>query len=465
MDLSIKDINQLYENLILTKEEGLTVYVLSKKVEQKEISKYFSYQDIEQAINEATQIEVGATPQTERILKTLLHYFVEHPINQRYKYMLTDYAIKFVKLIDNKLNSPYRKFPLRRTFQRYADFKIETIHDINDFKSWYEQGFHYTSQQTILDHLEALKDEVNSSIQELNAILNEDFDSAAEIAEKFSIIFKGIGEKSEEIEDTLKLGSTLLEEINKVTGSFYRKIELFKHPETETEQAEFDQLQSAYDDAVKIKNAVADFFQQVDERLEQLTGKALFASTQLKNLQDNFRNQSKVRINVKRLLEFTLKEASYTKDGLTLPETFPLKRIPHESFRFIGVPYYDSFGTKKNYIIPPQIDVQYAKKEGLRVKKELFHQEQTAKLVRHYKTLLQQQKELDFTDHFQQILATESDPEIAMNVGFELFQYANSSPEYEINISREFPLENENLQILTWKMKILQVQGNRPLSS
>lgn len=465
MRLTIQEINQFYENLVLTKEEGLTIYILNRKVEQKEISRYFSYRDIEQAIKEATEFEVGPTPQTERVLKTLLHYFIEHPSNQRYKYMLTDYAVKFVKLIDNKLNSPFRKFPLRRTFQRYADFKAESIYDINDFKSWYEQGFHYTSQQTILDHLEALKDEVNSSIQQLNTILNEDFESAAEVADRFSMVFKGIGEKSEEIEDTLRLGNALLQEVNKVTDSFYKKVEEFKHPETETEQAEFDSLQSSYDAAVKIKSAVADFFQLVDERLEHLTGKALFASTQLKNLQDNFRNQSRIRINIKRLLEFTLNEASYSKDGPILPEAFPRKEIPHESFRFIEVPYYDSFGIRQNHIVPPHVDIEYAKREGLRVKKELFRQEQTAKLVRQYKGLLQEKKVLDFTKHFHQILTTENDPEIAMNVGFELFQYANSNPKYEIEIRKNFPTANETLQILTWKMKILQIQENHPSSS
>ncbi len=456
MSQLLKNVNELYKNLILTKEQGMIIFVLHKKVKNKEIPRYFSYRDIERAISEANANEPGALPQTERILKVLLYYFIEHPPRQRNKFMLTDYAVKFIELIRDKLDSPYKRFPLRKTFEQYAQFSADSIENINDLRGWYERSFHKATKQTVLDHLDALKDEVNASISELNSILNQDFEKAIEIAEKFTTVFNRIGEKTEEIKDTLRLENVLDQEIQTVVDMYYKRLESYKHPESETEKQEFYSIKSEYEEALLIKKSVSDFFLRVDERLAQLTEKALFASSQLKNLQNNFRNHSRFRIHLKRFLEFTLKEAVYTKDGSALPEKFPRKSIPHEEFKIINVPYYDSFITQQNEVIPAVIDEEYAKQENLKVERELLRQENSAKLVKEYKNIIREQKELDFTDHFYKILREEEDAEIALNVGFELFQFANNHPDYKINIRKELPSERNIENILTWRMKILQ---------
>lgn len=460
-----QDINQLYSTLILSKTEGLTVYVLSQKIDRKEIPQHFAQRDIEQAIKEATELEPGGQPQTEKIIRVLLYYFIEHPLHKRYEYMLTDYAQKFVRLIKHKLDNPYKKFPLRKTFDRFAKFKAEGIHSIIDFRSWHELQFHETSRQTILDHLEALKDDVNSSIQRLNAILKDDSDSAMEMVGSFTTVFNQITAKSDQIKDTLRLGSVLEQEVEKVVTSFYEILDALDIPQNEEEEKEREERKNDYQEAFSIKESVSDFFQSVDDRLDLLTSKTLYASTQLKSLQDNFRNHSQFRINIKKFLRFTLEEAEHSKNGPYLPAAFPLKKIPVETFLFVHVPYYESFGTNPNYVIIPQENEEYAKRENSKVLAELNKQESTAKLVKKYKTLLSEVRELDFTDHFYKILATENDSEIAMNVGFELFQFANSHPEYKIKIRRELSAENMQKEILTWNMKIMQNQKPTPLNS
>ncbi len=457
MDRLFLDINQLYSTIIPSKTGGLTVYILAQKINRNEIAKHFSYRDIEQAVKEASELEPGQ-PRTENILRALLPYFLEHPPHKKYEYMLTDYAGKFVRLITHKLDNPYKKFPLRKTFRRFANFKAEAIHSITEFTSWHELQFHETSRQTILDHLEALKDEVNASIQKLNEILTDDRDNATEIVENFTTIFNQITAKSEEIRDTLLLGATLEQEVEKVVTTLYERIDALGIPQNEEEQKEREERIKEYDEAQRIKDSVIDFFQSIDDRLAMLTSKALYASTQLQSLQNNFRNQSKFRLNVKKLLRFTLEQAQYSKDGMLLPQAFPRKKIPVETFQFVHVPYYESFGTTPNYVITPQQNEEYAQREKAKVLVELNKQENTARLVGKYKILLAEVKELDFTDHFYQILASENDPEIAMNVGFELFQYANSHPEYKLSIRRELPTENMQKEILTWNMKIIQDQ-------
>ena len=92
-------------------------------------------------------------------------------------------------------------------------------------------------------------------------------------------------------------------------------------------------------------------------------------------------------------MEFTLTEAAFTKDGPTLPEKFTRKSIPHEEFKFIHVPYHDSFITVQNEVIPAVIDDVYAKQENLKVERELLRQENSAKLVNKYKNIIREQKE------------------------------------------------------------------------
>ena len=81
---------------------------------------------------------------------------------------------KFIDLIHKKLHSPLKHFPLKKTFQKYADFKASEIETIADFELWYDLQFHNNSKQTIIDHLEALKDVVNSSISRLNDLLKNE---------------------------------------------------------------------------------------------------------------------------------------------------------------------------------------------------------------------------------------------------------------------------------------------------
>lgn len=436
----------------------MVIYLLDSKIKAGKLSKHFTYSDIEKCIVESSKIEVGATPQTEKIVRSLLHFFIEHPPNEELKFALTDYSKKFIDLIDKKLHSPLKNFPLKKTFKKFKKFKASEIKSLEDFEIWHRLEFSIAGKQTIIDHLEALKDVVKTSINRLNNLLKAQSEDLVTLTKEFALVFEEISNKSEEIKYTLRLGNTLSIEIEHVTDYFYHKIEVFKHPENEEERLEFEQFNTDYSQAVKIKNDVIDFFKDVDYRLKQLMNRSLYANNQLRNLQNNFRNQSRVRLNLKRLLKFTVEQANYSKDEIVkLPELFPRKVLPIERFKFIEVPYYDSFGIKKNEIIPAYYDKEHAKKEQDKVQKDLQRQENAARLFREYRALLETEKELDFTEHFYKILEEENDSEIALSVGFDLFQYANRNPRYTIDIQRELSEVSASKDILIWKMKIHQV--------
>ena len=127
----------------------------------------------------------GATPQIEKILKDLLHYFIKKPPETVSKYYLSDYAERFIQLLETKIDSPYRNFPLKKNFEKYFAIEFEEIEDFEELNRWFKQGFHDTSKRVILDHIESLQDEVESSIKKLNEILYSDELQAIEMVRLF----------------------------------------------------------------------------------------------------------------------------------------------------------------------------------------------------------------------------------------------------------------------------------------
>ncbi len=431
--------------------------MLHKRIINRQVNKHFTYKDIERCIKEAALMESGVVPHTDAIVDGLLKYYLEHPREERFKYALTDFALKFVKLLDNKLYSPYAKFPLRDTFKKLADFKSAEIKSIDDFNRWYEFNFEGNSGTVIIDHLEALKDYVNKAIDELNVYINQDQDSALKTAENVSILFEKITAKSEEIKDTLLISNSLDEEIEKVVNYFLRKKNSLPDNKTPKQKEAHKILREEYDRAVEIKKKVDDFFVEVEYKLGQLLDRSAYASTQLITVQDNFKNKSAVRINIKRLLKFTLEQAKFSKkEGFLLPEHFPIKSVVSERFKHIGLVYYEEFGLQKSYVIEPKTNEAHLKSQVLKLDTELKRQENTAKWVNLFKKQLQKEREIDFSNHFYDIALKENDTLIALKVGFELVEFARHNKEYEIKIDREIPESSLSQNIALWKMKIIK---------
>lgn len=431
--------------------------MLHKRIINRQVNKHFTYKDIERCIKEAALMESGVVPHTDAIVDGLLKYYLEHPREERFKYALTDFALKFVKLLDNKLYSPYAKFPLRDTFKKLADFKSAEIKSIDDFNRWYEFNFEGNSGTVIIDHLEALKDYVNKAIDELNVYINQDQDSALKTAENVSILFEKITAKSEEIKDTLLISNSLDEEIEKVVNYFLRKKNSLPDNKTPKQKEAHKILREEYDRAVEIKKKVDDFFVEVEYKLGQLLDRSAYASTQLITVQDNFKNKSAVRINIKRLLKFTLEQAKFSKkEGFLLPEQFPIKSVVSERFKHIGLVYYEEFGLQKSYVIEPKTNEAHLKSQVLKLDTELTRQENTAKWVNLFKKQLRKGREIDFNKHFYDIALKENDTLIALKVGFELVEFARHNKEYEIKIDREIPESSLSQNIALWKMKIIK---------
>ncbi|QBZ98875.1 hypothetical protein [Flavobacterium sangjuense] len=455
MNQNLQNILQSYDILLPSKEDGMIIFMLDQKIKEQEIAEQFSYNDFKQTVKELAEFALGAVPHSEAILKNLLNNFIERPPDQKHTYKLTEYAMKFISLVDQKLNNPYRKFPLRESFEKYTNFQAKDIQIIDQFESWFQQGFNNTTKQNIIDHLEALKDDVNQSIRELNQLLYEENSDILQTISKFTEIFKGLTEKTEEIRDTLRLGNNLEREIDKVVTHFYDISDNVDRI-TPDIQSQYKQLLQDYNKSVSIHKEVRNFFIVIDSKIGQLREKIVFASNKLNDLQHNFRYQSNYKINIKRFMELVLSECQYHKEGPILPVEFPIKTIPSESFKYTAVPYVETFFPIKKMVQNVSVDGPYQQSEKEKIEKEISQQQRITALVSHYKELLSKEKEMDFTQQFHLILERDQDIEIALNVSYELLIFAHHSDEYRLVIDPKLLKESTKTKIYSWQTNIIQ---------
>lgn len=449
-------IAESYHQLIPSIEEGLLIISLYDKIKTGEIDLNFSNKDIQRTIEETAQYLPPNTniPNKERLLKNLLTYFIERPVEQKNLYTLTEYARKFVLLLQHKLDSPYRQFPLRESFKRYTNFSAADIKQINQFESWFNQGFQATTRENVFDHLEELKNQVTEAISRLNKLLyTTDIDPIAVVSE-FSVVFSDLAEKADEIRDTLRLGNNLQYEIDLVVSYFYEKTQEYGTPITEAEKAEFNELHYAFSRASDIKEEILSFFNIIDNKLGQLRERIQYASTKLNELQDYLRYQSQFRHNLRRLFEYIMEHSEVQKSELSFPENFSKKYIVQEKFRLSIMPDLDNNPSQSNLVIQIPEDKEYHRSEMLLIEAELTRQQRTAVLVDELKNTLENNEVMDLNKEFYEILEHENDEETAIQVVYEIVQYAHDTKQFQLLIDRKVNKQYYNKPIITWTTNI-----------
>ena len=101
----------------------------------------FEEVDLERAINNANNFFPDKNHRIENVIQKLLNAYIENPPSDKYKYILTPHANRFIEFLGKKLFNEHTHFPLRKTFQDYGLFKADRINGVRDFESWFE--FHF----------------------------------------------------------------------------------------------------------------------------------------------------------------------------------------------------------------------------------------------------------------------------------------------------------------------------------
>ena len=180
-----EDLFDKYDQLIPAKfNGGLLVIELYQKIRSKALGRHFTSGDIKYILENIAVREDGVVPQSEKVIKNLLHYFLRNVPGEPGKYYLTDHAESMVELMIRKLNNPYKDFQLKANFEKYFSIRINEIKTIDDMERRFGREFVSGHKRILNDHLETLEDKLEKSYESLNTILQSSEDSATENGQK-----------------------------------------------------------------------------------------------------------------------------------------------------------------------------------------------------------------------------------------------------------------------------------------
>lgn len=440
-----KDLYNKYDLLLPSKfDGGYLIIALYEKIKNGEIEEYFTQRDVTDILIEiSVAFDQGAVRQWSNIKENLFHYFIRSHPDEPWKYYLTDYARNVVDLMLNKLENAYKNHPLKKSVQDSFSVLPNEIQAIDQLERKFGRIFIQGSKKIILDHLEALEDELRRAYAELNTILQKDEENATDLVKQFAIVFKQFGERAEDITEAIISKDQFLSDLRDVVDVFYSRIK-----EGPDKTVDWGKARDLYTD-------LQEFFQTVDNKVKLIRRQINHASEKLTELQEQFSSKADFRLKIKKLHRLILENASYAERGVLLNENFPLKKLIDESPSLFFPKYYEFGDPEPNLLITIQPDEDYEREEKHKIDHEIARQELINSLVQKSKSLLAEQGQLTINELMENVIQEESDLSIAYQVVSQVIAYASESKDVKVDIERKL-LSIKNQNIALWKTKILK---------
>ncbi len=440
-----KDLYNKYDLLLPSKfDGGYLIIALYEKIKNGEIEEYFTQRDVTDILIEiSVAFDQGAVRQWSNIKENLFHYFIRSHPDEPWKYYLTDYARNVVDLMLNKLENPYKNHPLKKSVQDSFSVLPNEIQAIDQLERKFGRIFIQGSKKIILDHLEALEDELRKAYAELNTILQKDEENATDLVKQFAIVFRQFGERAEDITEAIISKDQFLSDLRDVVDVFYSRIK-----EGPDKTVDWGKARDIYTD-------LQEFFQTVDNKVKLIRRQINHASEKLTELQEQFSSRADFRLKIKKLHRLILENASYAERGVLLNENFPLKKLIDESPSLFFPKYYEFGDPEPNLLITIQPDEDYEREEKHKIDHEIARQELINSLVQKSKSLLAEQGQLSINELMENVIQEESDLSIAYQVVSQVIAYASESKDVNVDIERKL-LSIKNQNIALWKTKILK---------
>jgi len=449
--------NELFENyelLLPTRYEGgYLILILYQRIENKELSEQFSSEDIKLILEDIAKKYTQPIPQSERIIRQLLHYMLREVPEQYGKFELSDHAIRMVELVLYKLKNPYKNYPLKETFEKYFVLRAGDIKTIVDLEVKFGREFTAGHKRIINDHLTALEDELLEAYQKLNDILNTDNESATVIVRDFTSVFRKFGERAEDITYAISSKDGFLRRLRNRVEEFYFLADTLKHAQTDEDLLKLKQYQQEWLTATAIQYDLELFFKNVDRKIERIERQILRASTKLKELQENFSRNSNFRLLVKKLVNLCLDQATHKRQIIQFNPRFPLKKFVYERPQLFHPIRYDFGTTRNNQLINIESDKEYERLQKREIELEIRRQEIINHWIENGKGIFEQETSLELTQFIDSILSVENDLFIAQNVAIDLVNFAVESHSLKLDIRPELNTLIEQ-NTWTWKMTI-----------
>lgn len=453
-----EELYEKYDLLLPSKfDGGYLIISLYEKIKSKEINEQFTITEIRNILDEISIKYQQSTTQPERLLKKLLHYFLRNLVDDPGKYHLTDYAKNMVELIKNKLENPYKNFPLKESFEKSFSVRFNKVRDINELEGKFGRIFIEGPKKVINDHLEALEDELKEAYIELNTILKFDEEDATTLVKKFVIVFRKFGDRAIDITNSISSKDRFLHTLRGYVDEFYTMCEKYKQPETQEEVAALTNLKNDWERSTEIYHDIEIFFKTIDYKINNIRKQIINASEKLSELHEHFSTRSYFRLQIKRLLKLMLDNASFNEAGASFENNFPLKELVYERLRFFYPDYYDFQIEKPNFIITIPYDHEYEQQERCEIEKEVKRQQIINVWIVKLKIILEKGESVLLSDLMETIIQKESDFSIAYHVAAEIIQYVAENSNYQICIEQILiPLKNKDVSL--WKTSLKRIQ-------
>ena len=421
-------------------EGGFLILALHDKISRKQIPEYFSDADIRVTLEELAARFNQSVWQTDRIIKTLNYFFIKNVPDQFGKYYLSDYARRVVKLIQNKLENPYKNYPLRETFQKYFTIRTGEFKTIHELEIRFGRDFVSPYKNVIEDHLDGLQDELQEAHHKLSDIL------ISEQLTAIQMVHQDIG-------NAIHTKDRFLVNLHEETDKFYQYIMAAQTPENDEEIEKINTLRADWAIASAIYNDLSSFFESIDQKLGLIHKQILFATEKLLELQENFSTRSNFRLAIKRILNKTLDQTTYQKGDILFSATFPVKNIPFDKVQFFYPEHYFFIVQKAGLLIEILRDEDYEQEQ----RQAIEQQSRQAELINEW--LLSALDELStgkeiLLDHWiNRVYGAENSIDLALYAGFELVQRTVNDKEYQVDIQNSLETITD-MQLQLWKIRI-----------
>lgn len=443
---SLKDIYAAY---IPSERECIVLLALYQRISSEVIEPYFTYETFREIAVEAYEND---SIRTEDILRKLLDQFIEVSY-KRYngkRYALTLYATRFIELIFNQINNLRNRYSLSDSFYQFAQLDSGSIKSGSDLERWYQLSFSDSASRTIDDHIGGLNTQLKEYLKQLTEILRDDQQTIGNKIGSFADVFQNFSIKALDVQQTLQLRHDLFAQLTQIVDRLYERIE-------ELDPRDADKLtliNEDYNRAKAVRENVRHYFSRVEDRLGFIIDKIRFAEEKLAELQSNFREYTRSRINLKKLLGNYLTISEYDKqDGTRFTLDVPPQFLVSDCTRFIEVKKFD-FGIKvsRPTFIPAQDSIYFGQKQS-EIWQRLVQQEVTNERVNKLLDNLYKSGYLDLSEQFWMIYEHERDLESAINTCFTVINTISSQKEFLITIEQTPQLAKDN-SVMIWQMTV-----------
>lgn len=451
-----EELFEKYDLLQPAKYDGGLLYIaLYQKIKARELDRHFTTNDIKMILSQLAEEYNDTLPQSERIIKHLLHFFLRNVPGDPGKYYLTDFSEELIELLKRKLEKPYKNYPLKQSFSRHFTIGVTEIKGINDLQQKFGREFVAPHKRIINDHLAALDDELREATDQLNTILHSEDESATVIVRNFVNVFRKFGEKAEDITNAIADKDQFLRSLRMQADQFYAAVGSYKHPDTAEEIETLNQLKMDWEAVAAITNDLEEFFRLVDEKIGTIRRQILFASEKLSELHENLSSRSRFRIRVKKMLSLALASAEMQDKEIRFHNGFPRKSLVYEKTQLFYPARHDFELLRQNNVIRIEKDEEYERTTRQEIEREIKRQEIINQWIARGKQLLEETGSIGMGQLIGQIMSKEGDFAIAHSVAIELTQFVAESGDHDL-IIEQIAETVENTTLIIWKMQLLR---------